>query len=137
MKTFVTVLLVTIVLVSCAPAATSVPPTETAVPTVTFTMPAPTKTSTKIPATPTETEPSKEDYLAKSENIFPTPEGSEAVFFTCTADFSNILYQPYTLPDSTIVKVWVTCEDGGTEFVLPLWLENAQMSYFALDLWRN
>ena len=131
-KTLITILLVAIVLMSCAPAATSVPPTETAVPTVTFTVPAPTPT--KIPATPTEAGLSIEDYLAKSENIFPMLEVNGLAEFTCLGDFDNIIYKHYTTPDGTTVKAWVTCEDGGVQFLIPIFLENDVMQYITLSI---
>ena len=136
-KTFITVLLVAIVLVSCVPATTSVPPTETAVPTVTFTVPTPTKTPTQVPATPTEAGLGKEDYLAKSENVFPIPEVEGLAEFTCLGDFDNIIYQHHTLPDETIVKAWLPCEDGGVQFLVPLFIENKLMDYVVISMRPN
>ncbi|MGB8983307.1 MAG: hypothetical protein WCC12_15635 [Anaerolineales bacterium] len=56
-KNIVTILLVVIILASCAPTATILPPTETAIPTPTFTVtPPPTATATVTPtATPAPT----------------------------------------------------------------------------------
>ena len=136
-KTHITVLLVAILLISCAPAATSVSPTETAVPTVTVTVPAPTKTPTQVPATPTEAGLSKDDYLAKSENIFPMLEVDGLAEFSCLGDFDNIIYQHHTLPDETIVKAWLPCEDGGVQFLIPLFLENKLMSYVVISMRPN
>ena len=133
-KTLVTVLLVTIVLISCAPATTSVPPTETAVPTVTFTVPARTSTPTQIPPTPTETKPSNADFLAASENSFPLKEVDGLAEYICTADFSNIIYTKYESPGETQILSWVLCEDGGKTFLVPTHYVNHDIAYWPMAL---
>jgi hypothetical protein len=132
-KTLITVLLVTIVLISCAPAATTIPPTETAVPTVTVTVPAPTSTPlptpTQIPATATEAGFNLIDYLKTSNNVFPLTAPNEFNQFFCRGDWDNIIYQNHSLPDGTVVKAWLKCLDGGQTFLVPLFIENDQMLY--------
>jgi len=133
-KNTIALLLITIILTSCVPATTSVPPIKMPTPTITFTVPIPTSTPTQIPPTPTETRPSNADYLVTSENAFPLEEVEELSEFYCTADFSNIIYTKYEAAGGTNIFSWVLCDDGGKIFLVPTLFQNKDISYTPLAL---
>ncbi len=122
--------IVLVLLVSCQNApvinSTSTPlPTNTIIPaTVTSTV---APTSTPVPPTAT-TIP-----YNSTVNIFPLKTTEGTFDFECIADFDNIISKHYTTPDGTTVKNWVNCDDGGTQFLLPLMLDNSTMFYPTLS----
>lgn len=87
--------------------------------------PAPKQSDTPVPPSPTAT-----DFPYNSNiNVFPLKVTDGTFDFECVADFDNMVLKHYKIPDGTVVKYWVTCEDGGVQFLLPLFIENSTMLY--------
>lgn len=76
----------------------------------------PTSTATNLPYT-------------SNANTFPLKITEGTFDFVCLADFDNMYPKHYKITTNAIVKYWVSCEDGGVEFLLPLFLEDNKMIY--------
>jgi len=135
-KNIITVLLVAIILASCALATTPILSTKPSTPPVTFTIPVPSATPspTRILVTATETKPSNADFLAHSENVFPLAENKRGFFkFIGTMDLGNPIYEKFTAPDG-ITRIYVSflITSGNVEFLVPAWWFHRSIDYFSL-----
>ena len=134
-KNIITVLLVSIVLASCAPATTPILSTKPPVLSVTPAVPVPSTTPlpTQILATPTETKPSNADFLAHSENVFPLAENKRGFFkFIGTMDLSKPIYELLTAPDN-ITRIYASfiIKDGDVDFLVPAYWVHRDMTYLS------